>query len=182
MDDAASSLAISAGSVRTVENRRQAFSPWRVRFTIDRKDLINLVKRVEGRQQKNTDGKPLLRLSALGARVFVEGVNITCGNEALVLEEGSCRVPRTLFLELLKSYKKKNLTISADEKVIRIESFSMPHDGYSKKVKAPAEFMESPVTDTWVVQSSGEKPQSRVDSEGASDPVPPARERRPQGS
>ncbi len=179
----ASSLAISTGSAHTVDSQRRGSLPWVVRFTIDRKDLINLVKRVEGRQQKSTDGKPLLRLSALGARVFVEGVKITCGNEALVLEEGSCRVPRTLFLELLKSYKKKNLTISADDKVIRIESFSMPHDGYSKKVKPPAEFMEPPVTDTWVAQSSGEKPQPRVDAEGAADPIPPARgRRRPEGS
>ena len=68
------------GSARTVDSRRLASLLWRVRFTIDRKDLINLVKRVEGRQQKNTDGKPLLRLSAPGARVFVEGVNITRGN------------------------------------------------------------------------------------------------------
>jgi hypothetical protein len=73
-----------------------------------------------------------LRLWACVARVFVESNGVIAGTEALVVEDGTCVVPRSTFLKLLQSYKdKQNLTIEADSSALRVGSTTLGHLGYT---------------------------------------------------
>jgi hypothetical protein len=59
-------------------------------FTIDRRRFIKMLESV-WRKLPNQKGKQReVRIYSCAARVFVEANGVTAGEEALVLEEGSC--------------------------------------------------------------------------------------------
>jgi hypothetical protein len=89
-----------------------------------------------------------VRLSACAARVFVDANESAGGNEALVLEDGTCLVNHKLFLKLLKMHSgKKNLTIEVDERRIKFATTQLPVTEFSRSAKPPAKFKIHPVTD-----------------------------------
>ena len=61
-----------------------------------------MVERLKGERLRDERGRVLrdegeLQLIVCGAMVFVEGNGVTAGCEALVLDEGTCRLPRVRF-------------------------------------------------------------------------------------
>jgi hypothetical protein len=98
-----------------------------------------------------------LRLWACVARVFVESNGVIAGTEALVVEDGTCVVPRSTFLKLLQSYKdKQNLTIEADSSALRVGSTTLGHLGYTPTAVPLDRFDVFPVTDTWIPDTIGQ--------------------------
>ena len=120
-------------------------------FTIERKRLIKMIESVH---RAGTGVKPratAVRLYACAARVFVEANGVTAGEETLVLRDGGCRQSIKEFLALLKSYStKENVTIEADERVMKMLGSTRPVSGFTKDVTPPADFVVGRVTDTWV--------------------------------
>ena len=122
-----------------------------MRFTIELRDLVKMIELLKGKALGRKRSDSVLRLTASSPRVFVEANGIVSGIEALVLTEGSCLLPRTKFLKVLKTFHpKKNVTISADKSYLQIESFMMPLAGFSDVPTPPDEFQTIPVTDEWV--------------------------------
>jgi len=120
-------------------------------FTIERQRLIKMLKSVDRKLPGVKHKDANLRIYACAARVFVEANGQTAGEEALVLRDGGCTQPAKQFLELLKSYASKdNVTIEADERKIKIVTFTIPSTGYTSDVKPPAKFFVGRVTDTWI--------------------------------
>ncbi len=94
----------------------------------------------------------MVRLSACAARVFVEANETTAGIEALVFEDGTCTLAHDVFLKLLKSYKPKaNITIEANDRIIRFFSTELPVTNFSASVSPPGRFQVFPVTDLCVL-------------------------------
>jgi hypothetical protein len=87
--------------------------------------------KLSGRQKDQA-----LKLWACAARVFVTsgGSGTVAGHQALVFEDGECSVPGRHFSRVLNTFNwMKNLTIEADEKGLRIGSFTMSVSGYSPR-------------------------------------------------
>jgi len=107
--------------------------------------------------QKRRDKQ--VRLFACAARVFVEANESTGGIEALVFKDGSCLLPFTVFLELVKSYAPQpNITIEADERTVRFGSTTLSSVQFSPTSSPPAKFQVFPVTDTWLAGAPEERP------------------------
>ena len=121
-------------------------------FIIDRQQftkMLDIIHKLRPGTRKNARS---IRLYACAARVFVEGNNITAGEEALVFRDGGCTLPRKQFRALLETYANKpNVTIEADEKSLRLFTSVMPISGYTSTVLPPADFVVGRVTDTWVM-------------------------------
>lgn len=119
-----------------------------MKFTLELPTFVKMLKTVGKKMpgQKRSDGE--LRLSACSARVFVESNQTVAGIEALVLEDGQCRLPRATFLKVLETYHgRKHLTVEADARGLRIGNFSMAVSGYLPQAVAPGVFQVFPVTD-----------------------------------
>ena len=106
-----------------------------------------------------------LCLIAKQSRVFVESDQTAAGADSFVQSEGQCLLPRTKFLEVLKTYKgKKHLTFEVDADGLRIGNFLMRVYSFSSKAIAPAKFQVFPVkglpvllpntqpTETWAAE------------------------------
>jgi len=92
-----------------------------------------------------------LQLTACGAMVFVAANGVTGGCEALVMDEGTCRLPRVRFLAVLRSFAPKlNLHCGADGEWLRVERFEVRMRGYSPHAVAPEGFKPYPVTANWL--------------------------------
>jgi len=123
-----------------------------MRFTIERLALVKMIEQLKGERLRDEQGKMKrdegeLRLIACGAMVFVEANGVTAGGEALVMEEGSCFLPRVRFLAALKSFApKRNLHCGADGDWLRVERFEVRMRGYSPHAVAPEGFTPFPVT------------------------------------
>jgi hypothetical protein len=128
------------------ERRRQARG-------LARRVLLKMVEQVRAKLS-GREKDQALKLWACAARVFVTsgGSGTVAGHQALVFEDGEYSVPGRHFSRVLNtSSRMKNLTIEADEKGLRIGSFTMSVSGYSPHAQPPGKFQVFPVTDTGVV-------------------------------
>ncbi len=125
-------------------------------FTVDRKRLVKMLEAVRRKLPGVKKKDKNVRIYACAARVFVEANGVTAGEEALVFRDGGCHQPLEQFLMLLKSYSpKENVTIEADERVLRLFTSTVNVSDYTADVKPPAHFVVGQVADTWV--SGGKK-------------------------
>ena len=88
----------------------------------------------------------MVRLSACGARVFVEANGKAAGTEALVLAEGACMLHSQYVLYLLRSHARgrTNVTIMAEPCLFHLDRGNYPLGGLSTEAVPPAEFQEFP--------------------------------------
>ena len=101
-------------------------------FYVDRHALIEIVKVLGYGAIRVVPRERWLQLIAEEDRVVVQASGLTAFTEALVLEPGSCWLPRRQFLKLLHSYRpKRNINIEADSARFRIERLVMSSFGYS---------------------------------------------------
>lgn len=127
-----------------------------MRFTIERLALVKMVERLKGERLRDERGRMKrdegeLQLTACGAMVFVEANGVTGGCEAMVMDEGTCRLPRVRFLEVLKSFApKQNLHCGANDERLRVERFEIRMRGYSPHTVAPEGFTPFPATPNWL--------------------------------
>jgi hypothetical protein len=140
-----------------------------MKFTIELRRLIGMIGSLRGRERgKRTDSQ--LVLSACQARVFVASGGNVAGEEALVLEDGSCVLPRVRFEKVLKTFRPKpNITVEADAQGLRIERFEMEVRSYSPTSAPPDHFDVPPVWDTWLATPSpavSARPESPRDAGG----------------
>ncbi len=120
-------------------------------FTIERARLVKMLESVRrklpGQKMKDKD----VRVFACAARVFVEANRVTAGAESLELRDGGCLPLLEQFLALIKSYPdKKNVTIEADRRALRMFTSTRSISGFTTEVKPPSNFVVGKVTDTWV--------------------------------
>jgi hypothetical protein len=120
-------------------------------FTVERRRLIKILeaarRKLPGQKIKDTH----VRLFACAARVFVEANGVTGGEEALVLQNGDCRVALEPFLGVLKTYSpRKNVTIMVDENALHLYTSSLSVTDYKHQASPPADFLIGRVTDTWI--------------------------------
>jgi DNA-directed RNA polymerase subunit RPC12/RpoP len=126
-----------------------------MRFTVERATLAKMLRQLTRERRGFWRSVQFARLWACAGRVFVEANEVIAGTEALVLEDGSCSVPRVRFLKLVQSYSPKlNITIEANAETLRVETVTMPSADFSRVAIAPAQFHVFPVTDTWVAQTA----------------------------
>ncbi len=127
-----------------------------MRFTIERRALMKMVEQLKGERLRDERGRMKrdegeLQLTACGAMVFVAANGVTGGCEALVMDEGTCRLPRVRFLAVLRSFAPKlNLHCGADGEWLRVERFEVRMRGYSPHAVAPEGFKPYPVTANWL--------------------------------
>jgi hypothetical protein len=130
-----------------------------MKFTVERLALIRMVEQLAGRPAGQKRSDHIMRLYACQARVFVEANRVLAGVEALVLEDGACKVPRIRFLKVLRTFHpKKNLTIEVDASGLTIGGFTMGVSCFSPEVAPPADFQVFPVTDGWLVEPEPKGP------------------------
>jgi len=130
-----------------------------MKFTVGRIELERMVGQLKAERGTKSPRQRMMRLSACAPRVFVEANGVTAGIEALVLEDGSCKVPRLKFLKVLQSFHPKQiLTLAADENGLRIEGFTMKSVCFSPTATAPGAFQIFPVTDAWLAESETPRP------------------------
>jgi len=130
-----------------------------MKFTVERVALERMVEQLKTERGVKGPRQRMMRLSACAARVFVEANGVAAGIEALVLDDGTCNVPRKKFLKVLRTFApKQNLMLSADENHLRIEGFVMKATCFSPVATAPGEFQIFPVTDAWLAQAETPKP------------------------
>ena len=126
-----------------------------MKFTIEQKRLVKMLETVRRKLPGQKTKDKNVRIYACAARVFVEANGVTVGEEALVLTDGGCTQPLEPFLALVKSYSDKpNLTIEADEKVLKLFNSVRPSSDFTTNVKPPANFVVGRVTDTWLSRPS----------------------------
>ena len=130
-----------------------------MRFTIERKPFIKMIGLLSGKSGGRKRAAEMMTLTAVGARVFVEANGVTCGLEALVMREGTCRILRMSFLKILKSYEpRSNITIDAEGGGLQLASTRLPISDYSPSPAPPGKFRTFPVTDEWLVANAASKP------------------------
>lgn len=123
-----------------------------MKFTIDRRLLIKMIEKTRRGTRYTPNRSRDIYLSACAARVFIIGPVVVMGYEAMVLEDGECRVPAKRFLDILRSYQEKeNITIQATAGTLTIARFTMPITGYTASPNPPADFQVFPVTDLRVL-------------------------------
>jgi len=137
-----------------------------MKLTVERVALERMIGQLKIERGVKRLQQRMMRLSACAARVFVEANDVVAGIEALVLEDGTCNVPRMKFLKVLRTFHPKpNITMTADAGGLRIESFLMKVTCFSHEATAPGEFQTFPVTVTWLAQPEAPKsvplPESR---------------------
>ena len=126
-----------------------------MKFTIDRRLFIRMLEQARRGSRHSPNRDPESRITACCARVFVGGQVVTVGHEALVLEDGECRVPTAKFLRVLRSFEgRENLTVATRQGELAIERFTMSVTGCNGKPSPPASFQVFPVRDLQVVRHS----------------------------
>ena len=130
-----------------------------MKFTVERVALQRMVEQLKSAGGAQRPSQRMMQLSGCAARVFVEANGVTAGIEALVLEDGACKVPRMKFLKVLRTYApKKNITITAEANGLQIEHFVMKTTCFSPVATAPGTFQVFPVTDAWLAKPETLKP------------------------
>lgn len=110
-------------------------------FTVDYKRLVKMLELAKRKWPGQMKDKKV-RMYACAARVFIEAESMTSGEEALVFRDGGCRLPLASFLKVLKTYSyKENVTIEADEKVLKMFSTNFPVLDFTPHVNPPASFV-----------------------------------------
>ncbi len=121
-------------------------------FTIHLNSLCDMIAMLGGKSAGQKRADSYLRLSACDGMVFVAANQVVCGVEALVLEDGSCSLPRVKFGKILATYAPKNvISIEADRAGLRIGGFSMRTRRYEETAVSPADFQRFILTDrSWM--------------------------------
>ena len=104
---------------------------------LDLAKMVALTRNLTDRPGADTS----LLLWACDGKVYVDANDLTCGWEALVFEEGNCRLSsRKRFGQVLSTFKtKRNLLIEADEGWLTIGRFRMTLAFYSPAAANPSE-------------------------------------------
>ena len=133
-----------------------------MRFTIERgSPLIKTIGLLSGKSGGLKLAADLMTVTACDARVCVEANGVTCGLEALVMREGTCRIPRMSFLKILTLYAPRaNITIDAEGGGLQLASTRLAISNYSSAAVPPGRFKTFPVTDDWLVSDAALKPPS----------------------
>ena len=130
-----------------------------MKFSVDRMALVRMLEMLEGKSRGRARRIQFLRLTACAPRVFVEANEVTAGIEALIFADGTCRVRRVPFLNVLKTYTgRDNITLEADEHRLRMAGVSLAVRDFQREATAPGEFQEFPVTDGWLAATEAPKP------------------------
>ncbi|NBV25239.1 MAG: hypothetical protein EBS05_25400, partial [Proteobacteria bacterium] len=122
-----------------------------MRFTVERMALVKMIEHLKpirgaGKKREND-----VLLTVCGPMVFVEANSVTGGCEALVMEEGTCRLMREGFLAVLKSFApKKNLRFVSEGDWLRVERFEVRMRDYSPHAVAPEGYKPFPVAANWL--------------------------------
>jgi hypothetical protein len=133
-----------------------------MKFTIERLALVKMLRHLAGSRKRPAR---VVRLYACAARVIAETDEVIAGMEALVPQDGSCRVDRVKLLRLLQMYPGKiNLSFEADVRGLRFGTTLLPVSSYASAAMPPARFRVFPVTDTWV--TGADTPQSSRPGQG----------------
>ena len=120
-------------------------------FTVERMALVKMIQLLAGKASGRKRADTHLRLTAAGPRVFVEANQVTCGVEALVLREGTCRIKRGLLLRVLQTYHPRaHMTVDAEGAVLKFGTTTLPVEGYSPHAVAPGEFQKVSFSDAWL--------------------------------
>lgn len=126
--------------------RRLALARWNasLKFTIERRILVDLLKAVGRRAPLRGRSQKMVRLSAAGPRVFLEANGKAVATEAMVLSEGACMVVHRTILELLSSFARgrQNITFAADSCFFRIDEGNWPVAWFTPAACPPAEFQD----------------------------------------
>jgi len=130
-----------------------------MRFTIELKTLVKMVETVGKKMPGQKRAQNSLRLFACAARVFVEANETVAGVEALVLEDGSCVLPRVAFMKVLRTYQgRRNLTVEVLGNWLHMAGFSIRVREPSYMATPPANFRVFPVRDLGVLANANEQP------------------------
>jgi hypothetical protein len=126
-------------------------------FTVDYKRLVKMIeivrRKLPGAKKKDVG----IRIYACAARVFVEANGVIAGEEALVFRDGGCNQNLEGFFNVLKSYgPKKNVTIEATDKNLKLFNSTFEVWCYWPNPKPPAKFIVGRVTDLGVLQYNEE--------------------------
>ena len=112
-------------------------------FTVERMALVKMIQLLAGKASGRQRADTHLRLTAAGPRVFVEANQVTCGVEALVLREGTCRIKRGLLLRVLQTYHlRAHMTMDAEGAVLKFGTTTLPVEGYSPHGVASSLWLE----------------------------------------
>ncbi len=130
-------------------------------FTVERLALVKMIELLAGKAAGRKRADSHLRLTAAGPRVFVEANQVTCGVEALVLGEGTCRIKRRLLLRVLQTYHpRQNMTIKGEGTALTLGSTTLSVEGYSPHAVAPGEFQSVVFSDAWLAPKGPVAPPS----------------------
>jgi hypothetical protein len=139
------------------QNAAQRPNPTRsTKFTVERLVLLRMLKAVVRRAPRRGRPEKMVRLTACGARVFVEANGKAAATEAMALCEGTCLLVHETILYLLRSHARGrvNVTIEAEPCIFRLNQGSYPLGVFSTQAVPPAEFQEFPFVAT---QRHGER-------------------------
>jgi hypothetical protein len=145
-----------------------------MKFIVERIALVGMIQLLSGKSAGQKRSDRMMRLSACAGRVFVESNQVVAGVEALVLQEGSCRLPRVKFLKIIETFApKENLTIEVAANRLHIANFSMGAIAYTPEAIAPADFKIFPVTDAWLARKPiGEPTRTEIATQHKNFPRP----------
>ena len=137
-----------------------------MKFTVERQSLVNMIGLLAIKPAHRKQSDSWMRLTASGSRVFVEGNETTCGVEALVMSEGTCRVRRSVLLRILQSYHPRvNITMEGRPGALQLVNSTIAISGFNPVAVAPENFRSFVVTtDRWLAGSISTDPPSLDDS------------------
>jgi hypothetical protein len=121
-----------------------------MKFSIETEPFIRMVQEAH---TSNRNGGTA-RLIACRGRVYVEGQSTVAETEAVIAEEGQCKVSFEKLLQLLKGRRDEPmLTLQADTTWLRCGTASLPISGFSAYAVAPTRFHVHLASETGVVSS-----------------------------
>jgi hypothetical protein len=119
-----------------------------MRFTIDRLTLARMLEAVARRAPLRGRRQKLVRLTAAGARVYVEANGKAAGAEAMVFTEGTCVLVHETIRYLLRTFARgrRNITFGADIACFHIDEDAWPVAAFQSRVSPPAEYEDFPMS------------------------------------
>lgn len=122
-----------------------------MKFTIETEPFIRMVQEAHISKAKNGG---TARLIACRGRVYVEGPSTVAETEALIAEEGQCKVSFEKLMQVLKGLRDEpTLTLQADTTWLRCGTASLPISGFSAYAVAPTRFHVHLASEAGVVSS-----------------------------
>ena len=128
-----------------------------MKFTIDRKALINLLKQVNHRDFGMTgrmDKNRWLRIAACAGQIGLSANGVAGITRAEIIEEGVCFIWYGKLLKILQSFKQPEITMEVSPGGITIETFSIGHDGWTAIYDKP-ELAPQTIEDVTVTKGAG---------------------------